>query len=106
MASIDEELRLDELETQREMAFIREQLPQELKDKYSDEQLRWMLDAIVDYYIGSGVLDSTDDEVDIDMEQAAKSVCRQAETDGIGGLRPDEVFFVVQADLDYQEQNC
>jgi hypothetical protein len=46
-----------------------------------------------------------DDEVDIDMEQAAKSVCRQAETDGIKGLRPDEVFFVVQADLDYQEQN-
>ena len=56
MASIDEELLLDEQENEREIAFIREQLPQDLKEKYSDERLQWMLDTIVEYYYTSGLL--------------------------------------------------
>ena len=39
MATIDEELLLDDEENARELAFIREQLPAELKDKYSDDDL-------------------------------------------------------------------
>jgi hypothetical protein len=106
MASIDDELLLDEQEMQREMVYIREQLPQQLKTKYSDTQLRWMLDTIVDYYVDSGVLDTDDDEVDIDMEQAAAYLCKRAREEDVEDLQPDEVFFVVQADLDYQEENC
>jgi len=107
MASIDEELLLDEEDDRRERAFIREQLPQELKEKYSDEQLQWMLDTIVSYYCESGILEDTidDDEVDIDLEQVAQYVCQQATADGMAPLDAQEVRFVVEADLDYQEQN-
>ena len=105
MASIDEELLLDEQENAREMAFIREQLPQNLKEKFSDEQLQWMLDTIVEYYYTSGILESDDDEIDIDMDKVAAFVCQQAEDDGQGPLDVQEVFFVVQADLDFQEQS-
>lgn len=106
MASIDDELLMDAEEMRREITFIREQLPQDLKAKYTDEQLSWMLDAVVDYYVDSGVLDSDADEVDIDMEQAAQAICTKADAEGVKGLLPDEVFFVIQADLDFQEQNC
>ena len=104
MASIDDELLMDEEETRREMAFIRKQLPQEMKDKYSDEQLLWMLDEIVEYYVSSGVLDTNDDEIDIDMEKVAAYVCEQSLKQGRGELDPQEVSFVVEADLDFQEQ--
>lgn len=104
MASIDDELLMDEEETRREMAFIRKQLPQDMKDKYSDEQLLWMLDEIVEYYVSSGVLDTNDDEIDIDMEKVAAYVCEQSLKQSRGELDPQEVSFVVEADLDFQEQ--
>ncbi|MBR4898543.1 MAG: hypothetical protein IKZ48_07145 [Prevotella sp.] len=104
MASIDDELLMDEEETRREMAFIRKQLPQDMKEKYSDKQLLWMLDEIVEYYVSSGVLDTNDEEIDIDMEKVAAYVCEQSLKQGQGELDPQEVSFVVEADLDFQEQ--
>jgi len=105
MASIDEELLMDEKETQREIAFIRKQLPSSLKELCSDEQLHWMLDTLVDYYVESGILDSDDDDVDIDLEVAANHICQQAEKEGQPKLDAQYVFFVVEADLDFQEEN-
>ena len=49
MASIDEEIRLDEEENRRELAFIRSQLPPTIKKFYSDKDILYMMDLIVDY---------------------------------------------------------
>ena len=105
MSSFEEELLQDEQETAREIAFIRERLPMDLKEQYNDEQLRWMLDTIVDYYVDSGILDSDDDEIDIDLEEVSQHVCEQAKKEGQAELDPQDVFFVVEADLDFQEEN-
>lgn len=105
MSSIDDELLRDDQENQREIAFIRQQLPSELKEDYSDEQLLWMMDTIVEYYVESGILDSNDDEIDIDMEAVADYVCQQAKKEGRPALDPQDVYFVVEADLDFQEKN-
>jgi hypothetical protein len=105
MSNIDDELLQDEQETVREIAFIRERLPIDLKEQYTEEQLRWMLDAIVDYYVDSGILDSDDDEIDIDLEAASEYLCEQAKKEGKAALDPQDVYFVVEADLDFQEQN-
>ena len=104
MANIEEELRLDEEENKRELAFIHAQLPSDMKH-YSDHDILYLMDAIVDYYFTSGILESNDDEVEIDMEVVAKAVCDQAKKDGIGTFDPADVYFIVQADLDFQEQN-
>ena len=106
MASIDEEILLDQEENRREIQFIREQLPSDLKEQYSDEQLLWMLDAIAEYFFESGILETDDDEVDIDIDTIAEHLCRQAKTEGQPDLDASEVRFVVEADLDYQEQNA
>ncbi|MCR5270606.1 MAG: hypothetical protein K6D91_06270 [Prevotella sp.] len=103
---MDEELLMDEEENRRELAFIREQVPADVKEKYSDAQILWMMDTIVDYYFSSGILESADEEVEIDLEKVADYVCEQAKKEKQGTLDPQEVFFVVQADLDFQEQNC
>ena len=64
-----------------------------------------MLDLIVDYYYESGILESNEEEIDIDMEEVANYVCRKAKEDGVTNFLSEYVLFVVQADLDYQEQN-
>lgn len=103
MASFEEELLMDEQDTLREIAFIRKQLPAELKSLYSDDQLRWILDTIVEYYVESGVFDTNDDEVDINIDLVAEHVCSQAAKEEQPPLNPDEVYYVIEADLDYQE---
>ena len=105
MTTFDDELRQDEEETRREIAFIRERLPQELKTTFTDDHLYYLLDAIVDYYYDSGILESTDDEVDIDLQQIANAVTEQARQDKIGTFDAEDVYYVVEADLDFQEQN-
>ena len=88
MASFDEEIRLDEEENRRELAYIRTQLPSDVKKFYSDKDILYMMDLIVDYYI-------------------AAYVCKRAKDEGFcSSFNPEEVFFIVQADLDFQEQNA
>lgn len=107
MASLDEELRLDEEENRRELAFIRTQLPSDVKKFYSDKDILYMMDLIVDYYYTSGILESNEDEVEIDLEEVAGYVCKRAKDEGFcSSFNPEEVFFIVQADLDFQEQNA
>jgi hypothetical protein len=105
MASIDEELLMDEEENRRELAFIRERLPQEVKPHFSDDDILYFMDAIVDYYFSSGILESQADEVDIDMQQVADSLAAKAKKDGQGTFLAEEVVYVVEADLDFQEEN-
>ena len=106
MANFDEEIRLDEEENRRELAFIRTQLPSDLKKFYSEKDILYRMDLIVEYYYESGILESNDEEVDIDLEAVAEYVCKEAKKQGFSSsFNPDEVFFIVQADLDFQEQN-
>ena len=105
MASIEEELRLDEEENRRELAFIRERIPFDAKKHYSDETILYMMDLIVDYYYESGILESAEEEIDIDLEAVADYVCKKAKEEGVNNFDPEYVLFVVQADLDFQEQN-
>ena len=106
MASFDEEIRMDEEENLRELAFIRSQLPTDIKKYYSDKDILWMMDAIVEYYFTSGILESNEEEVEIDLEVIAEHVCKKAKDEGFSAsFNPEDVFFIVQADLDFQEQN-
>ena len=106
MANIDEEIRLDEEENRRELAYIRTQMPSDLKKFYSDKDILYMMDLIVDYYFTSGILESEEEEIDIDLEKIADYVCKRAKDEGFSSsYNPEEVFFIVQADLDFQEQN-
>ena len=108
MADFEEELRLDDEENAREVEYIREVLPADLKEKFCEADLRYMMDTIVDYYFTSGVLEAEADAdgfVDIDLQKGADYVCAKAAEQGQGDFDPAEVFFVVQADMDFQEQN-
>lgn len=105
MATLDEELLLDEQETKREIEYIREQLPSDLKEQYTDAQMAWILEAIATYFFESGVLESADDEVDVDIDQVSEYLCSQAKKEGQPPLQADEVRFVVEADLDFQEES-
>lgn len=106
MASLDDELLQDAENDARAVAFIKQQLPQELKEKFSEDQLYYFLDLIADYYATSGVLDATPDKdgyVDIDIEKMATELSNQAAKEEMGVFTPEEISFVIEAEMDFAE---
>ncbi len=105
MANLDDEMRRDTEEDIREAEFILHQLPSDMQERYSKDDILNLMNLIVEYYFDNGIFDSDDDEIEIDLEQTADAVCKKAKEYGLGDYDANEVFFVVQADLDYQEQS-
>ena len=85
------------------VAFIQNFLPQDLKGKFSSDELNYIIDLIYEFYDDKGFLDETDDEVDveIDEDELIAFVVKQAQKDKVGKFSPEEVTFIVQGELAY-----
>ena len=96
--TLDEEL-LQEAEDDRlTVEYIQNYLPQELKERFTEEELYYFLDVLVDYYTTSGILDATPDKdgyIDIDIEAIAEHLSRQAKRDKMGDFTPEELAALV-----------
>ncbi|MDR2968442.1 MAG: hypothetical protein LBV32_02415 [Tannerellaceae bacterium] len=84
--------------------FIRNYLPQELKEKFSDDDINYIVDLIYDFYESKGYLNDDadeDEDIEIDEDELLDYVVKNAKKDGIGKFEPDEIRFIVQGELEY-----
>lgn len=106
MDSLEQELLQDAEDDARTVEFIKAYLPQDLKDKFTDEELYYFLDVIVEYYAESGVLDTAPDAdgyIEIDQEKVVDYIIRQARKDKMGEYSPEDIMWVVQGEAEYGE---
>lgn len=100
----NDEFNKEDLDDEKTIEFIRQRLPQDLKEKFSDDEFLYFLDTIYDYYDKSGILDSQGDAdgyIEIDIDAIAKYVAKEAKKNNIGDFDPEELFFVVEGELAY-----
>ena len=86
------------------VAFIQNYLPQELKGKFSNDDINYIVDLIYEYYESKGFFDENaneDTEVDIDEDELTGFVVKNAQKDGVGKFAPEEITFIVQGELEY-----
>ena len=86
--------------------FIKNYLPQELKGKFSDDDIYYIVDLIYEFYDSKGYTSeegNDDDDVEIDEDELADFVTKTAEKDGIGKFEPADIIFIVQGELAYCE---
>lgn len=105
--NLDEELMQDAQEDAAAVEYIKTHLPQELQEKYTEELLYYFLDVIIEYYTESGILDAQPDKdgfVEIDEETVAAYVAKKAQKEKMGVFDPEELLFVVQAQMDFEEE--
>ena len=79
-------------------------MPQELKEKFSDDEFYYFLDLIDEYYSESGILDAQPDEegyVDIDLDKVVDYIVTESKKDEMGEYDPEEILFVVQGEMEY-----
>ena len=83
----NDEFLADDLDDEKTIEFIKGYLPQDLKGKFSDDELYYFLDVIDEYYANSGILDAEPDKdgfVDIDLDKIVDYVIKEAKKDEIG----------------------
>ncbi len=98
----DDRLRAGEADA-RAVEFIKASLPQELKGKFTDDDLYYAIDVLGEYIASLIDKAGESDEVEIDVEDAAKHIASQARKDGIGDFEADDLRWVMDAELDYGE---
>ena len=101
---LEEDFFIEDADDEKTIEFIKNYLPQELKEKFVDDELYYFVDLIDEYYSESGVLDAQPDEdgyVNIDLEDIAAYIVKEAKSDGQGEYDPEEILFVVQGEMEY-----
>lgn len=101
---MEEDFLLEAEDDAKAVEFIKNYLPQDLKDKFTDDDLYYILDVIAEYYTSSDCLEAEPDAegyIDIDLDEVVKYIVKAAEKEGMGPYKADDVFFVVQGEMEY-----
>ncbi len=103
MTMDDQQYKFDEDDA---VKFIRESLPQDVSEKYDDDEILCIIDIIWDYYERKGFLslnlDETEEEV-LDVDDLTKYVKKEVKNDQDLIMDPKDVELIVKAELNYEE---
>ena len=100
MSDFNEELLFAE-EDRQTVEFIQGYLPQEIKEKFTEDDLYYFLDAFVEYCETAGLMDNEDEEAEIDIEEAAAFMAKQAKKEKIGEFDTEDVRWIVDGQLEF-----
>ena len=81
----DDDFLQDDLDDEKTIEFIKNYLPQDLKDKFTDDEFYYFLDLIDEYYTQSGILDA------------------QPDADGCIDIDLEKILFIVQGEMEYAD---
>ena len=101
---LEDDFLLEDEDDEKTVEFIKNFLPIDLKDKFTDDELYYFLDVMVDYYSTSGCLDAQPDAdgyVNIDQDEIVEYIVKEAKKDGMGEFNPEDILFVVQGEMEY-----
>ena len=101
----EEEFPYDDNES---VKFIKNALPESVRNKYNDDDIIYIVDLIYDFYDSKGFMDEEldddeDDEIDFDEDELIDFVVKNASADGLGEYNSEDVALIVQAELAYCE---
>lgn len=85
--------------------FIQNFIPQEMKGKFTDDEINYVIDIIYEFYEDKGLLDesnTSDDEiVDIDEDELIEFVLKNTRKDKLKEFSAEEITFIIQGELAY-----
>ena len=82
--------------------FIINYLPENIKNKFNDDDINYIIDLIFDFYDSKGFMDGDDDkDIDINEDELVAYVIKNALSDGVGKYDAEDISFIVQGELEY-----
>jgi hypothetical protein len=91
---------IDKYDADEAVAFILNYLPIELKERFTEDDIYYILDVGEDYYEQSNFFE-TDDETE--ERELIGYIIREAQKDKVGKFIPEEILFVLRGEEAYFE---
>ena len=104
MAAIDDEILLGAQEDAKEVAFIQNYMGVENRELFSEEDIYYCLDVLLEYLDQLNDKADEDGFIDIDTEEIAKHIQKKAKKEGMGPYELDALILLIDAELEYNEQ--
>lgn len=82
--------------------FIQNNLPQEAKGHFSDDEILYITDLIFDYYESNGFFEDEDDDIEIDVDDLQEYVIKNSKRDGFT-FEANLVRWVIEGEFEYEE---
>ena len=79
----------NDVDDEKTIEYIKNYLPQELKEKFSDDEFYYFLDS--------------DGYIEIDLGKIVDYIVKEAHKDEMGDYDPEEILFIVQGEMEYTE---
>jgi hypothetical protein len=99
MKEIDD---LPEFDDDEAIAFILKYIPQELKEKVTEDDIAYILDVIYDFYESNGLIDEdSTEEASIDEEDMLNFVMKAIKKDQVVNLSEDEIQILLNGEFEY-----
>ena len=103
MGNIEDDFLADAEDDRLTVEFIKNYLPQDVKEKFTEDDLYYFLDVIGEYYVDLLEKSGNQDEVDIDIDAVAKYIAKKAKKEKMGDFDPEDLRWVVDGELEYGE---
>lgn len=106
MAQTDDEFLDVDLDDDRAVAFIKAYVPQEQKDKLSDDEYLYVMDLIEEFCVKSDLLNAEPDAegfIDVELGEIVDFIIKEAHKDQVAELSEEETLFIVQGYMEYLE---
>lgn len=101
MGNIEDDFLADAEDDRLTVEFIKNYLPQEVKEKFTEDDLYYFLDVIGEYYVGLLENTKNEEEIDIDIDAVAAYIAKKAKKEKMGDFAPEDLRWVVDGELEY-----
>lgn len=101
---MSEEKDLIQYDEEDAVKFIQNYLPQELKGKYTNDEINYIIDIVYEFYEDKGLMDEDTDEnslIDIDEDEMIAYVLKNTKKDKINNFSSEDIAFIIQGELAY-----
>lgn len=103
MSCIDDEILKGAESDAEEVQFIKNYMGSECEDNFSEEDLYYCLDVMLEFFEKANSAANADGFIDIDTEEVAKFIQKKAKKEGMGPYVLDALTLLVEAELEYNE---
>jgi hypothetical protein len=81
--------------------YIQNFLPQELKERFSNDDILYLLDLVNDFYDTKGDVEPTEEEYDAYDEEMIQYIIKNAKEDGVGVYTAEEIALILDGEVEY-----
>ncbi|MBR1668577.1 MAG: hypothetical protein IJ693_09900 [Bacteroidaceae bacterium] len=103
-SAIDNEIFRGAADDTKEVAFIQNYIGSENRELFTEEDIYYCIDVLLEYLDKLNDKADEDGYIDIDAEEIARHIQKKAKKEGMGPYELDALILLIDAELEYNEQ--